>query len=132
MLRGINGFSGGSAPLEQNHLKPNFQNLKTQCYYLLSEFINAHKIAVRTEDETVKNMIIQELEVLKRKDADSDGKLKIISKDEVKELLGRSPDFADALMMRMWFELKPIFMEDLSLIREIEYNRETNQSNRFE
>lgn len=35
----------------------------------------------------------------------SDGKLKIVSKEEIKEQLGRSPDFADTLMMRMWFEL---------------------------
>jgi hypothetical protein len=28
-------------------------------------------------------------------------------KNEVKEHLDRSPDFGDALMMRMWFELKP-------------------------
>jgi len=27
--------------------------------------------------------------------------------------LGRSPDFADALMMRMWFELDPL-RDDLS------------------
>jgi ATP-dependent Lon protease len=28
------------------------------------------------------------------------------SKKDLKERLGRSPDFADAIMMRMWFELK--------------------------
>lgn len=36
---------------------------------------------------------------------DDIGKLKIVAKDEIKEALGCSPDFADALMMRMWFEL---------------------------
>jgi hypothetical protein len=35
---------------------------------------------------------------------DKDGKLKLMPKDEIKLKLGRSPDFADALMMRMWFE----------------------------
>mgnify|MGYP003463842681 CR=1 FL=1 len=27
-------------------------------------------------------------------------------KDAIKERLGRSPDFADMIMMRMWFELE--------------------------
>ena len=31
-----------------------------------------------------------------------------MSKEKVKEAIGRSPDFSDALMMRMWFELKPV------------------------
>jgi hypothetical protein len=30
----------------------------------------------------------------------------MISKEEIKEHLGRSPDFADMLMMRMYFEVK--------------------------
>jgi phage terminase large subunit len=33
----------------------------------------------------------------------------VLPKDKVKELIGRSPDFADTLMMREWFELKPKF-----------------------
>lgn len=37
-----------------------------------------------------------------------DTKLKIIKKDESKENLGgRSPDYTDAAMMRMWFALQP-------------------------
>ncbi|HVI80408.1 MAG TPA: hypothetical protein VM715_20095, partial [Candidatus Acidoferrum sp.] len=48
----------------------------------------------------------QELEHVKRRDPDKDGKLKVLQKDEIKELLGRSPDFADMLMMRMFFELQ--------------------------
>ena len=31
----------------------------------------------------------------------------VVPKDKVKEMLGRSPDFADTIMMREWFELKP-------------------------
>ena len=28
-----------------------------------------------------------------------------ISKEDIKNIIGRSPDYSDALMMRMWFEL---------------------------
>ena len=38
---------------------------------------------------------------------DKDGKRTVLPKDKVKDILGRSPDFADTLMMREWFELRP-------------------------
>ena len=38
---------------------------------------------------------------------DTDGKLEVLKKKEIKELIGRSPDFTDAMMMRMYFDLKP-------------------------
>ena len=81
----------------------NFFNLKAQCYYLLAEYINAHRLAIECETD-VQERIIEELEQVKSRDADKDGKLKIQGKDVMKELLGRSPDFADTLMMRMYFE----------------------------
>ena len=51
--------------------------------------------------------MIQELEQVKQKDIDKDGKVALIGKESIKEVLGRSPDIADALMMRMYFELQP-------------------------
>lgn len=54
-----------------------------------------------------KETITEELEQIKKKDPDSDTKLQVVSKDEIKTLLGRSPDYSDTLMMRMWFELAP-------------------------
>jgi hypothetical protein len=47
-----------------------------------------------------KEILVADMEQMKRKDAHKDGKLKIMPNDEVKEHLGRSPDFGDALMMR--------------------------------
>jgi phage terminase large subunit len=38
---------------------------------------------------------------------DKDGKKQVMPKDKVKEMIGRSPDFSDTLMMREWFELAP-------------------------
>jgi phage terminase large subunit len=31
----------------------------------------------------------------------------VLPKEKVKEIIGRSPDFSDAMMMRMYFELVP-------------------------
>jgi len=39
-------------------------------------------------------------------DVDSDNKTSIISKDKIKRNIGRSPDYSDMLMMRMYFTLK--------------------------
>jgi hypothetical protein len=36
---------------------------------------------------------------------DSDKKKGVLSKEKVKEIIGRSPDFSDTMMMREWFEL---------------------------
>jgi hypothetical protein len=107
-MRGIRGFIANSSPIDPQSslIEQNYRNLKTQCYYLMADYINAHKIAVNTEDITIKDLLIEELEQVKSKDPDKDTKVQIIPKDEVKEVLGRSPDYSDTLMMRMIFELK--------------------------
>ena len=83
----------------------NYQNLKTQCYYKLADMINRGQIGVSTNDIKFKELLIQELEMVKRTNIDKDSKLSILSKDKVKDLIGRSPDYSDALMMRMYYEL---------------------------
>jgi len=121
-LRGAKGFVNNSVAIEERiegkitelkdnkviEVKQNYQNLKTQCYYKLAEAINNHKISLKITDEKVKALLEEELEQVKTKDSDKDGKLKIVPKDEVKEMIGRSPDYSDNLMMRMYFEIQPI------------------------
>jgi phage terminase large subunit len=105
------GFIGGSSPIKEIDMETgeekesNYLNLRAQCYYLLADYVNKGKIGIRCESEEIKQTIIEELEQIKGKDVDKDGKRKIVSKNEIKEKLGRSPDYADALMMRLWFEI---------------------------
>lgn len=107
ILRGVNGFVNNSAPILNNTTgeKENYQNLKTQCAYTLAEAVKNHEIRIECQDEQIKSDLIEELEQIKMKDIDDDNKKKIIPKDEVKEIIGRSPDFSDNLLMRMWFSL---------------------------
>jgi hypothetical protein len=86
--------------------KENYDNLKSQCYFRLSERVNKNEIFLQCGD-VEKEWIIEELEQVKQKSLDSDLKKGVIPKDKVKEMIGRSPDFADAIMMREYFELKP-------------------------
>ena len=104
------GFVNNSSPLENpiTRQKENFDNLKSQCYYKLAEMINDSKLYINASG-TMKESIIQELEQVKQKSVDNDGKKGIIPKDKVKALIGRSPDFSDALAMRMIFEYTPKF-----------------------
>ena len=101
LLPNCRGFLNGSRALN----KQNYQNLKTQCYYKLADKINKSEIGITTNDIMIKQYIIEELEQVRAKNQDKDAKLQIISKDIVKALIGRSPDFADSLAMRMYYEI---------------------------
>jgi len=92
-------FHNGARPIKGE----NYQNLKTQCYYKLADLINKAQIGITCNDINIKNYIIEELEQVRTKDADKDNKLQIIPKENVKSILGRSPDYADALCMRMFY-----------------------------
>lgn len=49
--------------------------------------------------------INQELGMLKTYDSDKDGKLRILPKEKIKEQIGRSPDWLDCFIMRMYYEV---------------------------
>ena len=99
------GFVNNARPLKNE----NYQNLKTQCYYKLADNINKGQIGISCNNINTKNDIIEELEQVRTKDADKDNKLQMISKDTVKDIIGRSPDYADALAMRMYYEIDSNF-----------------------
>lgn len=94
-------FHNGASPIKQEGKEPiNFKHLKAQCYFKLGQMID--KIYI--EDNSQSEYIIEELAAMK-KVMSGDSKYSVTSKDVVKEYIGRSPDFADMLMMRMRFEL---------------------------
>jgi hypothetical protein len=95
----VKGFVNNKAALN----KENYQNLKTQCYYVLAKMINKKEIQVKPT--IIQETLIAELEQVKTYKMDTDGKLMIMPKDKVKEALGRSPDMSDAMMMRMYYEI---------------------------
>lgn len=111
-MLGCNGFVNNSSPLPNpvDQSKENYRSLKAQCAYILADFIEDRKIYTICEDPEMKEHIIEELEQIKRKEPDSDKKLDIVSKDVVKSLIGRSPDYGDNYIMRMWFEIGFIFV----------------------
>jgi len=117
-MRGARGFLANSSPIEVEEEEETvldnlpkqrtaFSNLKTQCAYYAANKINRHEAAVRTKDEQVRQWLTEDLEQIKEESVDSDGKRKLVPKEEVKIVLGRSPDFGDTFVMRAVFDLKP-------------------------
>jgi phage terminase large subunit len=114
-LVGCKGFVNNSRPIENKGEVVNFANLKTQCYYACADAVNARKVGVYSSfPEFARNRLIEDLEQVKRKNPDRDEKIRIVGKDEVKDVIGRSPDFGDAFSMRWFFELKPKFVVALA------------------
>jgi len=102
------GFRNGSRALKVHGSKQNFANLKSQCYWRLAEVINRNEMYVDTSGNTqVMNDLIQELEWVRlAKDVDVQA-IRVMGKDQIKKNIGRSPDYSDMLMMRMYWELDP-------------------------
>lgn len=121
---GSNPFNNGGQVMEVRDpasgkmIKENYFNLKTQCYYrsgnnvAKGEVIISEYVANKMYDDrmTVRQRFMHERKAIKRDKTDSDGKLRVISKEEMKVVLnGDSPDLMDAFMMREYFELRVKF-----------------------
>lgn len=114
-LKGCKPFVNNAAPIQphKSQLKANpmnklnYRNLKSQCYFEFARKVNSNEIFIDCKDINMKNEIIQELERVRSHNIDKDTTLQVEPKDLMKEAIGRSPDMSDALMMRMYFELKP-------------------------
>lgn len=117
------GFQAGASAFttqeeQQQRLKANYRNLRSQCWFKLAELVNDALIYVQCDDESMREMIIEELDVIKEINDGSDQKRQIIpkggvgkedeNKETIRNLLGRSPDFGDGLMMRMYFEVNVV------------------------
>lgn len=100
-LRGIKEFHNGGRAVNSNV----YANIKAECAYKLAEIITNRQLQiVCTENQ--KQCIIEELGLLQADNIDRDtSKKNIISKEKMKEIAGRSPDYLDVLIMGMFFEL---------------------------
>jgi phage terminase large subunit len=108
-LPSAKGFVNNSRALKVKGETQNYENLKTQCYYRLSERVNSATIYLEGFTVEQQELLTQELGQVKSRDADKDGPLRLVPKDQIKQLLGRSPDYADTIMMREFFELASTF-----------------------
>lgn len=116
-LPGVCAFVNAGRPVEefddqkkyryQETDRYSFKNLRAQCYFKLADLVLERKVGCYPDiPPDIRNAMIEELEAIRRKNVeDNEKKLQIISKEEIKKVIGRSPDFADAMMMRCFFGL---------------------------
>jgi hypothetical protein len=97
------GFINNAQPLKGE----NYSNLKSQCSILTAKKISLNEMGELCNDKALVDIVSEEMEQIKMKDIDKDGKLSIVPKEMIKENIGRSPDEWDSIMMRYYFELQP-------------------------
>lgn len=119
LLDGIIGYKSSYAPIKTdlsivylpnvghnaNHpLISEYKNLRSQCGFTLANLVNNHQIASRVTGRD-KEVIIEELSVYQ--DASKgDGKRMMTQKEDVKEIIGHSPDDSDCWLMRCYFVIR--------------------------
>ncbi|MCG9971004.1 hypothetical protein [Christiangramia crocea] len=106
----IIGFVNNAKPFREDagedYKKPEYNNLQTQCGFYLAKMVNEHQLYLAADySEAEKEEIIEELGQLKNHKADQDGKVYLLPKKDIKENIGRSPDWRDTLLMRAYFDL---------------------------
>lgn len=82
-----------------------YLNLKSECYFKLAEDISNNQITFVIKEH--KQNIIQQLEVVRNYTANTEKKKQVTPKDIIKRMHGFSPDIADMIMMRKYFDLYP-------------------------
>jgi hypothetical protein len=102
---GATGFVAQKKPVPMPGAgRPQYNNRKSQACFDLADKINAGVLSLMP-DFAYREQLIEELEQLEMAEVDNDKKLAIISKDKIKERIGRSPDFMDALMLRSFLNI---------------------------
>lgn len=114
MLPGVRQFQAQAKPIALGKDTPRYQHLKAQCYYHLAQNIAQREIGINPDLQAkslhgtgLLQALSEELIAIRRKEDADTSAWAINSKDQQKRLLGRSPDLADMLMLRLLFELKP-------------------------
>ena len=105
LLRGCTNFVNNSRPYKfeaekKGYVIRNYANLKAQCYFKLKEMMEKRLVRVYA-DGVIRDKLSEELENIFISGIDTDWKVKIEDKKELKRRINRSPDFADAIMFRM-------------------------------
>lgn len=124
-------FHGGSPAIKlTKKIEADYKNLRTQCYYYLAEEIvnkaaisidlnncfvhygpkpsdihQSNVIKLQGRERTVRELIRDDLRVLRREEPDAERKKQMTTKEEQKAAIGnRSPDFGDMMALRAFMD----------------------------
>ena len=102
-IRNIKEFHGGTPATDKK-----YGTIKDECAFALARKIRESGLRIICSQEE-KELIINELQVCLTALPNDLNKQKIIPKSKQKDLLGRSPDYFDALLMRFYFDVKKTY-----------------------
>ena len=77
-----------------------YKNLRAKCFLAIAK--HKDKISLNGIPTSFREKVIQELSILQI--VDNGGVYAVLAKEKMKEIIGRSPDFLDAISMRFYFE----------------------------
>ena len=101
-LNGIKEFKNGASAFNNK-----YANLKAECAYKLAEMINKRQLQIICRPDQAEH-IAEELQLLIAANVDKDTRKKdIISKEAMKGIIKRSPDYLDMLIMGMYRLVAP-------------------------
>lgn len=109
LLPGCIGFNGAAAPfgvIGEMETRERYENLRVQCIYHAAERARNRQIAITEPNIAIREMIAEDLQQFKRRDAGKEGKLKVVKKEDIISALGHSPDIGDTIAMRSYFDLR--------------------------
>lgn len=116
------GFMPKAKPFNNKEMPSNgdramFENLKAECAYKcvqrikatgysIEAFLQGRKFSGKNyKNVTLQNILLAERKAIAQDDKDTDKNWKLISKPEMKKIIGRSPDFFESFFMREYFEI---------------------------
>lgn len=105
-------FSGNSSPMVEDgkpkpgRPRPNYANLRAQVYYKFKDVMEECQCFIPIGDVHLQKLLIEEFKAIKKGESKGDSKLRLAPKELIKVALRRSPDFADAIVMRCVFGMK--------------------------
>ncbi len=114
---GIIGFYNGGKVIKEktgsskSKDNPSYRNLQIQCLYHLADRINEGTLWINMDlGAELKELIKEDLWQIQSKTTGDASKLDCKNKDDIRKDLkgGRSPDYRDALLMRVYFDLKKV------------------------
>jgi phage terminase large subunit len=104
---GVRGVIEGNASMKPEDIKV-YQNKRAEMYFGLKHFVE--KGGKLPNDKDLK----EELLALRYFYNQTSGKIQIISKDDLKEILGRSPDKSDSVALHFFRRVRPMSMRNNS------------------
>lgn len=142
LLDGIIGFKGSFAPIKTDdnivlsnvsvlkvaNLVSDYKNLRSQCVFTLADLVNNHKIASKVTGRQKEN-VIEELQHYQDVST-GDGKRMATQTEDIKAIIGRSPDNASTWLMRCYFVVMSKVNPNNSEDRQVVVNKMISQFKR--